>query len=180
MSLIILDRDGVINHDSDDFIKNPAEWEPIEGSLEAIARLNYAGYRVVVITNQSGIARGLFDVETLNRIHSKMRRMLAQVGGKIEAIMFCPHGPEDDCQCRKPQNGSFVELAHRLRVSLTNVPAVGDSLRDIQAAKLSEARPILVRTGKGERTLEAGIPEGVEVYDDLASVANALLELKLQ
>ncbi len=180
MSLIILDRDGVINHDSDDFIKNPAEWEPIEGSLEAIARLNYAGYRVVVITNQSGIARGLFDVETLNRIHSKMRRMLAQVGGKIEAIMFCPHGPEDDCQCRKPQNGSFVDLAHRLRVNLENVPAVGDSLRDIQAAILSQARPILVKTGKGERTLAAGIPDGVEVYDDLASVATALLERKLQ
>ncbi|SFK13825.1 D-glycero-beta-D-manno-heptose 1,7-bisphosphate 7-phosphatase [Methylophaga sulfidovorans] len=180
MSLIILDRDGVINHDSDDFIKNPAEWEPIEGSLEAIARLNYAGYRVVVVTNQSGIARGLFDVETLNRIHSKMRRMLAQVGGKIEAIMFCPHGPEDDCQCRKPQNGSFVDLAHRLRVSLENVPAVGDSLRDIQAAMLSQARPILVKTGKGERTLAAGIPDGVEVYDDLASVATALLEHKLQ
>ncbi|WP_289285263.1 D-glycero-beta-D-manno-heptose 1,7-bisphosphate 7-phosphatase, partial [Methylophaga sp. UBA1918] len=171
MSLIILDRDGVINHDSDDFIKNPAEWEPIDGSLEAIARLNYAGYRVVVITNQSGIARGLFDVETLNRIHSKMRRMLAQVGGKIEAIMFCPHGPEDDCQCRKPKNGSFVDLAHRLRVNLDNVPAVGDSLRDIQAAMLSQARPILVRTGKGEKTLAAGIPDGVEVYDDLASVA---------
>jgi D-glycero-D-manno-heptose 1,7-bisphosphate phosphatase len=180
MSLIILDRDGVINHDSDDFIKNPAEWEPIEGSLEAIARLNYAGYRVVVITNQSGIARGLFDVETLNRIHSKMRRMLAQVGGKIEAVMFCPHGPEDDCQCRKPQNGSFVDLAHRLRVNLENVPAVGDSLRDIQAAMLSKARPILVKTGKGEKTLAAGIPEGVEVYDDLASVATALIERKLQ
>ena len=105
MSLIILDRDGVINHDSDDFIKTPAEWEPIEGSLEAIARLNYAGYRVVVITNQSGIARGLLDVETLNRIHSKMRRMLAQVGGKIEAILYCPHGPEDGCSCRKPHNG---------------------------------------------------------------------------
>ena len=180
MSLIILDRDGVINHDSDDFIKNPAEWEPIDGSLEAIARLNYAGYRVVVITNQSGIARGLFDVETLNRIHSKMRRMLAQVGGKIEAIMFCPHGPEDDCQCRKPQNGSFVDLAHRLRVNLENVPAVGDSLRDIQAAMLSQARPILVKTGKGERTLAAGIPDGVEVYEDLASVATALLERKLQ
>jgi len=180
MSLFILDRDGVINHDSDDFIKNPAEWEPIEGSLEAIARLNYAGYRVVVITNQSGIARGLFDVETLNRIHSKMRRMLAQVGGKIEAIMFCPHGPEDDCQCRKPQNGSFVDLAHRLRVNLENVPAVGDSLRDIQAAMLSQARPILVKTGKGERTLSAGIPDGVEVYEVLASVATALLERKLQ
>lgn len=180
MSLIILDRDGVINHDSDDFIKNPSEWEPIEGSLEAIARLNYAGYRVVVITNQSGIARGLLDVETLNRIHSKMRRMLAQVGGRIEAIMFCPHGPEDDCKCRKPHNGSFEDLAHRLRVNLENVPAVGDSLRDIQAAMESNARPILVKTGKGERTLADGIPDGVEVYDDLAAVVTALLDPQLQ
>ncbi len=180
MSLIILDRDGVINHDSDDFIKNPSEWEPIEGSLEAIARLNYAGYRVVVITNQSGIARGLLDVETLNRIHSKMRRMLAQVGGRIEAIMFCPHGPEDDCICRKPHNGSFEDLAHRLRVNLENVPAVGDSLRDIQAAMESNARPILVKTGKGERTLADGIPDGVEVYDDLAAVVTALLDPQLQ
>lgn len=180
MSLIILDRDGVINHDSDEFIKSPAEWEPIEGSLEAIARLNYAGYRVVVITNQSGIERGLFDVETLNRIHSKMRRMLGQVGGRIEAIMFCPHGPEDDCQCRKPRNGSFTELAQRLRVNLDNVPAVGDALRDIQAAMETNARPILVRTGKGERTLADGIPAGVEVYDDLAAVATALLESRLQ
>jgi len=180
MSLIILDRDGVINHDSDDFIKNPSEWEPIDGSLEAIARLNYAGYRVVVITNQSGIARGLLDVETLNRIHSKMRRMLAQVGGRIEAIMFCPHGPEDDCKCRKPHNGSFEDLAHRLRINLENVPAVGDSLRDIQAAKESNARPILVKTGKGARTLAEGIPEGVEVFDDLAAVVTALLEPQLQ
>jgi len=180
MSLIILDRDGVINHDSDDFIKNPSEWEPIDGSLEAIARLNYAGYRVVVITNQSGIARGLLDVETLNRIHSKMRRMLAQVGGRIEAIMFCPHGPEDDCKCRKPHNGSFEDLAHRLRISLHNVPAIGDSLRDIQAAMESNARPILVKTGKGERTLTEGIPQGVEVYDDLAAVVTALLEPQLQ
>lgn len=180
MSLIILDRDGVINHDSDEFIKTPAEWEPIEGSLEAIARLNYAGYRVVVITNQSGIARGLLDVETLNRIHSKMRRMLAQVGGKIEAIMFCPHGPEDDCTCRKPHNGAFTDLANRLRVNLENVPAVGDSMRDIQAAMASKARPILVRTGKGERTLAEGIPEGVEVYDDLAAAATALLEPQLR
>lgn len=176
MSLIILDRDGVINHDSDDFIKSPAEWEPIEGSLEAIARLNYAGYRVVVITNQSGIARGLFDVETLNMIHSKMRRMLAQVGGKIEAILFCPHGPDDDCACRKPQDGSFAELAHRLRISLDNVPAVGDSLRDIKAAQSAGARPIMVRTGKGEKMIAKGIPEGVPVYDDLAAVVTALLE----
>ncbi|WP_438971718.1 D-glycero-beta-D-manno-heptose 1,7-bisphosphate 7-phosphatase, partial [Methylophaga sp.] len=149
-------------------------------SLEAIARLNYAGYRVVVITNQSGIARGLFDVETLNRIHSKMRRMLAHVGGRIEAILFCPHGPEDDCTCRKPHNGSFEDLANRLRISLDNVPAVGDSLRDIQAARESNARPILVKTGKGERTLADGIPEGVEVFDDLAAVVNTLLEPQLQ
>jgi len=178
MSLIILDRDGVINHDSDDFIKSPTEWEPIEGSLEAIARLNYAGYRVVVITNQSGIARGLFDVETLNRIHSKMRRMLAQVGGKVEAILFCPHGPNDDCVCRKPKDGLFIELAQRLRINLDDVVAVGDSLRDIQAAQSAGAKPILVRTGKGERTLQQGIADDVAVYDDLAAVVNALLEPK--
>lgn len=176
MSLIILDRDGVINHDSDDFIKSPAEWEPIEGSLEAIARLNYSGFRVVVITNQSGIARGLLDVEMLNRIHSKMRRMLSQVGGRIEAIMFCPHGPDDNCSCRKPKPGSYNDLAHRLRISLDHVPAVGDSLRDIEAAQAAGARPILVRTGNGAKTEAAGIPEGVPIYDDLASVADALLE----
>jgi len=175
VSLIILDRDGVINHDSDDFIKSPAEWEPIEDSLEAIARLNHAGYRVVVITNQSGIARGLLDVDTLTRIHSKMRRMLAQVGGKIESILYCPHGPDDECDCRKPKEGAFSELASRLRIDLTNIPAVGDSLRDLQAAKTAGAKPILVRTGKGERTLAQGVPEDVAIYDDLASVVDSLL-----
>lgn len=176
MSLIILDRDGVINHDSEDFIKSPAEWEPIEGSLEAIARLNYAGFRVIVITNQSAIARGLIDVETLNRIHSKMRRMLSQVGGKIEAIFFCPHSAEDNCSCRKPQPGGYHDLAHRLRINIENIPAVGDSLRDLQAAQSAGAKPILVRTGKGKTTESAGIPQGIEVYDDLAAVADALLE----
>ena len=179
MSLIILDRDGVINHDSDDFIKSPEEWEPIEGSLEAIARLNHAGYSVVVITNQSGIARGLLDVDTLTRIHSKMRRMLAQAGGKIESILFCPHGPEDDCPCRKPKEGAYTELASRLRLNLTDVPAVGDSLRDLEAAKAVGARPILVKTGKGERTLSQGIPEGVAVYDNLSDVVTDLLDTAL-
>ncbi|NOQ93356.1 MAG: D-glycero-beta-D-manno-heptose 1,7-bisphosphate 7-phosphatase [Methylophaga sp.] len=179
MSLIILDRDGVINHDSDDFIKSPAEWEPIEGSLEAIARLNHAGYRVVVITNQSGIARGLLDVETLTRIHSKMRRMLAQVGGKIESILYCPHGPDDDCECRKPKEGAYTELAHRLRLDLINVPAVGDSLRDLLAAQSAGATPILVKTGKGERTLSQGIPDGIAVYDNLSDVVTSLLESDL-
>mgnify|MGYP000137798393 FL=1 len=176
MPLIILDRDGVINHDSDDFIKSPAEWEPIEGSLEAIARLNHAGYRVVVITNQSGIARGFLDVDTLTRIHSKMRRMLAHVGGKIEAILYCPHGPDDDCECRKPKHAAYVELENRLRVDLTGVPAVGDSLRDLHAAQAAGAMPILVKTGKGERTLAEGIPSGIAVYDDLAAVVTSLLE----
>lgn len=176
MSLIILDRDGVINYDSDDFIKSPAEWKPIEGSLEAIARLNYAGYRVIIITNQSAIAGGLLDVETLNHIHSKMRRMLAQVGGKIEAILFCPHGPKDEYLCRKPQDGSFSELASRLRITLKDVPAIGDSIEDILAAQAAGAAPILVRTGKGGKILAKEIPEGVAVYDDLAAVVDALLD----
>lgn len=178
MSLIILDRDGVINHDSDDFIKSPAEWKPIDGSLESIARLNHAGYRVVVITNQSGIARGLLDVDTLSHIHRKMHRMLAQVGGKLEAILYCPHGPDDECSCRKPLDGAFSELAHRLRIKLDNVFAVGDSLRDLQAAQTAGATPILVRTGKGEKTLAEGIPENIAVYDDLSAVVTALLESK--
>ncbi len=178
MSLIILDRDGVINHDSDDFIKSPAEWEPIEGSLESIARLNHAGYRVVVITNQSGIARGLLDIDTLSRIHRKMHRMLAQVGGKLEAILYCPHGPDDNCTCRKPLDGAFAELANRLRIKLDKVCAVGDSLRDLQAAQTAGATPILVKTGKGEKTLAEGIPEGIAVYDDLSAVVTALLESK--
>lgn len=177
MSLIILDRDGVINHDSDDFIKTPAEWEPIEGSLEAIAKLSYAGYRIVVITNQSGIARGLLDVDTLSRIHSKMRRMVSQVGGKLEAILYCPHGPDDGCDCRKPLDGAFNELAHRLRIDLKNVPAIGDSLRDIQAAQSVGAKPILVRTGKGERTLkDPKLPKDIPVYENLAAAVDALLE----
>jgi D-glycero-D-manno-heptose 1,7-bisphosphate phosphatase len=176
MALIILDRDGVINHDSDDFIRSAAEWEPIAGSLEAIARLNQAGYRVVVITNQSGIAREFLDAETLALIHNKMRRMLAQVGGKVEVVLFCPHGPDDDCDCRKPKTGLFDDLTQRLRISLKYVPAVGDSLRDLKAAKAAGARPILVRTGKGEQTLAAGrLPRGVSVYDDLSAVADALL-----
>lgn len=180
MSLIILDRDGVINHDSDEFIKTPAEWEPIDGSLEAIAKLTFAGYRIVVITNQSGIARGLFDVDTLSRVHSKMRRMVSQVGGKLESIIYCPHGPNDGCNCRKPLDGSFTELAHRLRIDLKNVPAIGDSLRDIQAAQSAGAKPILVKTGKGQQTLsDPKFPQNIPVYANLAAAVDALLESKL-
>ncbi len=176
MKLIILDRDGVINEDSDDYIKSPEEFIPLPGSLEAIARLNHAGFRVLVATNQSGIARGLFDLDTLHRIHEKLRRQLAALGGEIEAILFCPHGPDDNCTCRKPKPGLLRDIADRLQVSLEEVPAVGDSLRDLQAAQAVGARPLLVRTGKGERTLAQGEGlEGVPVYADLASAVEALL-----
>ncbi len=174
--IIILDRDGVINEDSDHFIKSPEEWQAIPGSLNAIARLTQAGYRIAVITNQSGIARGLFDLERLTQIHQKMLRLITDAGGAIERILFCPHGPDDKCHCRKPKGGMFIELAASLQADLTGVPAIGDSLRDLQAAQSVNARPILVRSGKGERTLKKG--EGVadiELYDDLASAVDALL-----
>lgn len=185
MKLIILDRDGVINHDSDDYIKSPEEWLPIPGSLQAIARLTRAGYRIVVATNQSGVAHGLFDMETLRRIHEKMQHAVVAAGGDMEAIFFCPHGPNDGCDCRKPKPGLLRDIAARLHVDLRGVPAVGDSLRDIQAAQAVGARPILVRTGKGETTVTQGEGlAGVEIYADLAAVTDALLresgEMKTQ
>lgn len=176
MDLIILDRDGVINKDSVAYIKSPAEWIPLPGSLEAIAQLNQAGYRVVVATNQSAVARGLLDLTTLARIHQKLRRQVAEAGGIIDAVLFCPHGPGDNCNCRKPKAGMLLDLRERLHFSLEGVPAVGDSLRDIRAAQAVGCRPILVKTGKGASILEAGVGlEGVEVYSDLARVAEALL-----
>ena len=176
MALIILDRDGVINEDSDDYIKSPEEWVPIPGSLEAIARLTRAGYRIAVATNQSGVARGLFDGDTLQRIHDKMRGAVAAAGGEIAAIFFCPHGPDDGCACRKPQPGLLRDIAAHFHVDLSGVPAVGDSLRDIQAAQAVGAWPILVRTGKGERTVMRGEGlAGVAVYPDLAAAVDALL-----
>lgn len=177
MKLIILDRDGVINQDSDDYIKSVDEFIPLPGSLEAIARLNQAGYRVAVATNQSGIGRGYYDIATLNAMHDKLRRLLNQLGGHIEMIAFCPHGPDDNCDCRKPKTGMYLEIAHRFEVSLEDVPVIGDSLRDLQAAQAVGASPILVRTGKGMRTLEKGEGlEGIPVYDDLASAVEALLQ----
>ena len=176
MKLIILDRDGVINKDADDFIKSPEEFIPIPGSLEAIARLNHAGYMVLVATNQSGIARGYFTMDTLTRIHDKLKRLLNAYGGRIDGIFFCPHGPDDHCHCRKPQPGLYEEIAQRLGRDLVNVPAVGDSLRDLQAAQLVGANPILVRTGKGEQTLVNGDGlEGIPVYADLAEYVDHLL-----
>jgi D-glycero-D-manno-heptose 1,7-bisphosphate phosphatase len=176
MKLIILDRDGVINFDSDQFIKSPEEWKPIPGSLEAIARLNQAGYRVAVATNQSGIGRGLFDMPTLNAIHDKMHKSLAQVGGRVDAIFFCPHTNDANCECRKPKSGMIEEIATRFGVSLKGVPAVGDSLRDLEAAGRLGAQPYLVLTGKGAKTqAKGGLPESTLIFPDLTSVVLSLL-----
>jgi len=176
MQLIILDRDGVINFDSDQFIKSPEEWKPIPGSLEAIARLNQAGYRVVVSTNQSGVGRGLFDMPTLNAIHDKMHKACALVGARIDAVFFCPHSADSHCNCRKPKTGMLEEIEARYNVSLSGVPAVGDSLRDLQSAATIGAQPYLVLTGKGVKTQAAGgLPEGTPVFANLAAVAEELV-----
>lgn len=175
MRILILDRDGVINEESDGFIKSPDEWIPIPRSLEAIARANAAGYRVVVLSNQSAIARGIIDVRTLHLINQKMIQRLAEVGGRIEAIFFCPHAAVQNCLCRKPQPGLFTDLAARLHVSLKNAPAVGDRLRDLEAARAAGARPILVKTGRGQATLASGQALGeIDVCADLAAVVDAL------
>jgi D-glycero-D-manno-heptose 1,7-bisphosphate phosphatase len=175
--LIILDRDGVINHDSPDFIKSPDEWIPIPGSLEAIARLNQANYRVVIASNQSGIARQLFDITTLNAIHQKMHANAQLVGADIDAIFFCPHAAADNCDCRKPKPGMFAEISKRYQVSLKGVPTVGDSLRDLQSGFISGCVPFLVRTGKGEKTeATGGLPPGTLTFPDLAATVQHILK----
>lgn len=177
MKLVILDRDGVINYDSPSFVKNPAEWVALPGSLEAIARLSQAGWRVVIASNQSGLARGLFNMETLNAIHAKMRLELAQLGGHVDSIFICPHGPDDNCECRKPKPGMYLDIARRYDVSLGNVPAVGDSLRDLQAAAEAGCTPWLVLTGNGQKTHESNqLPPGTHIADDLAQIVDLWLE----
>jgi D-glycero-D-manno-heptose 1,7-bisphosphate phosphatase len=176
MKLIILDRDGVINFDSDKFIKSPDEWKPIPGSLEAVARLNQNGYRVVVASNQSGVGRGLFDMATLNAIHAKMHKALAQFGGRIDAVFYCPHAADSQCDCRKPRTGLFRQIAERFHADLAGVPAIGDSLRDLQAAAEAGCQPMLVETGKGKKTIEAGgLPQGTLVFSNLAAAVDELL-----
>jgi D-glycero-D-manno-heptose 1,7-bisphosphate phosphatase len=176
MKLIILDRDGVINIDSALYIKSPAEWKALPGSLEAIARLNQAGYKVVIATNQSGIGRGLFDMDTLNAMHEKMHKGLAVLGGRVDAIFYCPHTADENCDCRKPKPGMFERIAKLYNLDLTGVPAIGDSLRDLQAASALGCAPILVRTGKGEKTeADGNLPAGTVVRADLAAAVDALL-----
>lgn len=171
--LLILDRDGVINQDSSEFVKSPAEWRPLPGSIEAIARLSRAGYTVAVASNQSGLARGLLDRAALQAMHRKLRKLVAAQGGKVARIVVCPHGPDDSCACRKPMPGLLIRLARHFGTPLDDVPVVGDSLRDLQAAARAGARPVLVRTGNGEKTLRE-LPEELQhvpVFDDLAAFA---------
>jgi len=170
MKLIILDRDGVINLDSELFIKSPEEWIAIPRSLEAIAMLNQAEYLIAIATNQSGLNRGLFDMDTLNAMHAKMHDELAANGGNIDAIFFCPHTYSENCSCRKPKPGMLIEISKRFSTNIKNIPLVGDSLRDLQAAVAVDCLPVLVLTGKGKKTLEQGnLPPNTLIYDDLYS-----------
>ena len=175
--MIILDRDGVINQDSDNYIKNADEWVPIPGSLEAIKRLKKAGYLVTVATNQSGIARGLFGEDDLKAIHDKMHDMLAARGVGIDGVFYCPHGPQDNCICRKPKPGLLFQIARKFDINLSATPYVGDNIGDIKAAKIANARPVLVRTGKGEDVMQ-NYPETIDVptYDDLAHFVRETLK----
>ncbi|AZV93316.1 D-glycero-beta-D-manno-heptose 1,7-bisphosphate 7-phosphatase [Kerstersia gyiorum] len=177
MKLIILDRDGVINQDSKAFVKSPDEWLPLPGSLEAMARLSQSGWRIAIATNQSGLARGLFDMETLNAMHAKMRRALAALGGSVDAIFVCPHGPEDGCRCRKPAPGLLQDIGRRFDIPLAGVPVVGDSLRDLQAAAAVGAQPWLARTGNGAATAGGSnlLPPGTRIGDNLAAIVDTLL-----
>jgi len=177
MKLVILDRDGVINHDSDSYIKRPEEWKAIAGSLEAIARLTQSGYHVVVATNQSGVGRGLFEMSTLNAIHDKMHRAVSQAGGRIDAVFYCPHAQEANCDCRKPKPGLLEEIGRRFGISLKDVPFIGDSRRDLDCAMTVGAQPVLVLTGKGEKTQrEGGLPAGTVVHADLAAAVKSIIK----
>lgn len=176
VKLVILDRDGVINHDSVQFIKSPDEWQPLPDSLEAIALLNQAGFRIALATNQSGVGRGLYDMGTLNAIHDKMQRALAQLGGRIDALFYCPHVADDNCHCRKPKPGMLEDISRRFATTLQGVPCVGDSLRDLQAGAACGTQCILVRTGNGEQTLAAGgLPENTWVCENLMTAAQRII-----
>ncbi len=176
VKLVVLDRDGVINEDSDAYVKSLAEWIPIPGAIEAIARLSKAGWTVAIATNQSGLARGLFDATTLDDMHFRLQQLVMEQGGRVDLIVHCPHGPDDGCDCRKPLPGLFRRIAEHFHLDdLKGVPVVGDSHRDLHAGMRLGGSPYLVRTGKGLKTLEGNLPAGTQVFDDLAAVADHLL-----
>ncbi len=179
MKYIILDRDGTINEDSDQFVKSADEWIPLPGALEAIARLNHAGWHVVIASNQSGLGRGLFDVASLNAMHAKMHRLLSAVGGRIDAVFYCPHAPGDACTCRKPSPGLFEQIGERFGTELAGVPTAGDSARDLQAGVAAGCEPHVVLTGKAAqyrgRSLPAEFPVGTYIHEDLSAFANFII-----
>lgn len=179
MKLVILDRDGTINSDSDEFVKSPEEWMPLPGALEAIARLNHAGWHVAIASNQSGLGRGLFDVASLNAMHAKMHKMLAAVGGRIDAVFYCPHSPEESCNCRKPLPGLFEQIGARFGVPLKSVPTAGDSVRDLLAGAAAGCEPHLVLTGKSAQYQGGGQPEGLpagtRLHPDLSAFVEYIL-----
>ena len=180
MKLVILDRDGTINADSAEFVKSPEEWLPLPGALEAIARLNHAGWHVVIASNQSGLGRGLFDVASLNAMHAKMHRLLSAAGGRIDAVFYCPHAPDDGCSCRKPKPGLFEQIGERFGIDLAGVPTAGDSARDLLAGAAAGCEPHLVLTGKAAayagQTLPPQFPANTIVHDDLPAFAQFIVE----
>lgn len=181
MKLVILDRDGTINHERNDYVKTPEEWVPLPGAIEAIARLNHAGWHVVVATNQSGIGRGLFDMAAVNAMHTKMNQMLARQGGRVDAVFFCPHTPEDQCSCRKPLPGLFKMIGERFSTPLEGVPMVGDLPRDVLAAQSVGCEPHLVRTGHAAHMAEADLVDlrrqvpDLTIHPDLSAFADFLI-----
>jgi len=174
--LIVLDRDGVINYDSDDYVKSVDEWIPLPGSMEALAKLTQAGFKIAIATNQSGISRGYFTVATLDAMHQKMLMLASDAGAKIDYIAYCPHGPDDHCDCRKPLPGLIHQIEKALNMSAKGCYMVGDSLRDLQAGQAAGLIPALVLTGKGQRTLDkkSGLAS-VGVFGDLNSFVDHLL-----
>lgn len=175
MKLLILDRDGVINEDSDHYIKSLAQWRPIPGSIEAMGRLHQAGYTLVIATNQSGLARGLFQLQDLEQMHQRLAELLLPWQARVDRIFFCPHGPDDGCSCRKPKPGLFEQIKAHYGITLADVYAVGDSSRDIAAARAAGARPVLVLTGKGRKSVLDPSNQGVPVFDNLLAFSQAIL-----
>ena len=175
LKLLILDRDGVINYDSDAYIKSVEEWIPLPGAIEAIAQLSKAGWTVAIATNQSGIARGYYDSATLDAMHARLRTLVAEQGGEVGLVVYCPHGPDEGCDCRKPKPGMLKIIAEHYKVPLAGIWFVGDSLGDLEAAKAVDSQPVLVKTGKGEKTQAKNLPVGTLIFDDLAAVAAELI-----
>lgn len=180
--LVILGRDGVLNEYRSSHVTAPEEWVPVPGALEAVARINHAGWHTVVATNQAGIGRGMIDMAAINLVHARMHQMMMAHGARVDAVFFCPHTPEEACDCRKPQPGLLLDIGHRYNVHLATVPMVGDTLRDLQAAQAAGCEPHLVLTGRAAALDEAGLQAMLQqvpatrVHASLDAFADFLLQ----